>query len=222
MANHTAVFARTADVMATQAPATLLCRAVHCAQLSHDGSGLCPYHLQREYEFKGLGVWELVPAAPLVAPAPPPPSAPLADLTPVPDLKEGDARHMVPSLTGLAPSADLLNYYDVEEQVYRYRTFKSTYTMPPWMRLLLTLLVHSGKITFGDLCLRCAVRRDHATDAYVDTGRGFKLIARRERGDQRDLAMEYRQPDQNGEPGIHRAEQEERPEAGPEQRPALI
>lgn len=170
--------------MATQAPATLLCRAAHCAQLCHDGSGLCPYHLQREYEFefKGLGVWELAPAAPLVAPAPPPPSAPLADLTPAPDFKEGDARRMVPSLTGLAPSADLLSYYDVEEQVYRYRTFKSTYTMPPWMRLLLTLLVHSGKITFGDLCLRCAVRRDHVADAYVDQGCGYKLVARRERG----------------------------------------
>lgn len=171
-----------ADVMATQAPATLLCRATHCAQLCHDGSGLCPYHLHREYEFKGLGVWELAPAAPLAVPAPPPPPAPLEDLTPAPEFKEGDARRMVPSLEGLAPSSDLLNVVDVEEEVLRYLTFKSVYIMPPWMRLLLTLLVHSGKITFGDLCLRCAVRRDHVADAYIDQGRGYKLVARRERG----------------------------------------
>lgn len=160
----------------------LLCRAAHCVQICNDGSGLCPYHLQREHEFKGLGAWELGAPAPLVMPAPPAPAAPLADLTPKPDFKEGDLRRMVPSLVGLAPSTDLLNVVDVEEQILRYYEFKSVYTMPPWMRLLLVLLVHSGKITFGDLCLRCAVRRDHATDAYVDTGRGFKLIARRERG----------------------------------------
>ena len=47
-------------------------------------------------------------------------------------------------------------------------------------------------------------------------------VARREGREELQFAVKRRQPDQDRKPGLDRAEQEERPEAGGKQRPALV
>ena len=60
-------------------------------------------------------------------------------------------------------------------------------------------------------------RRQIAVEHFVDVP-----VARRKGRDQRQLAIKHRQPDQDRQPGMERAQQEERPKAVGKQRPALI
>jgi len=63
--------------------------------------------------------------------------------------------------------------------------------------------------------------RDHRRQIAVEHFMHMP-VARRERRRQRDLAIERRQPDQNGERGIEGTKQEERAKAVGEKRPALV
>lgn len=148
---------------------SMLCRVKGCAALTMRDNWLCEMHeAQRPKAFVPVEV-------PVVhyegqRKRPPP--------EPVPEPRVSIANRECP------PSLGVVDLRVLDTIIHNYHTFrpapgKDEYNVPSWARALLFLIVYSGQISFDELCLRAALRRDTCVDLHVDRGKYEHLLTKK-------------------------------------------